>query len=306
MPLTPQDEFIHAIAPEPTWREALYFDFYDPATRLCAFGYLGVHPNQQIGDVIFALWKGDVLLTSFTRWDFNIPSDIGEERFGFGPLFFRPLDPFKTWEIYFDNGYCRMDVTFSAIHPPYNWADAHAGLSSSNSHHYEQQGRYTGTVRAGETTYSINAVGARDHAWGWGARAGIRRWLWASAQFSPQFAWNTFQLTLADGRELLYGYIFRGKQNELIRASRSASSYCAKGKAPRQFEVELQGRDGGHVAATADTINSFNTSFQERNKTGYHFFCFTEYKCEGLVGFGQSNFHWRKDEDCPREWQVNV
>ena len=49
MPLTPQDEFIHAIAPEPTWREALYFDFYDPATRLCAFGYLGVHPNQLRG-----------------------------------------------------------------------------------------------------------------------------------------------------------------------------------------------------------------------------------------------------------------
>jgi hypothetical protein len=36
---------------------------------------------------------------------------------------------------------------------------------------------------------------------------------------------NTFVVTLADGRELFYGYILRGKQNELIRRSMLKAEY---------------------------------------------------------------------------------
>ena len=119
--LTPHDDYIHPTGTEPSWREAYYFDFFDPASRLSAFGYAGVNPNQGVGDVIFALWREDVLLAQFARWDFNIPADIGEERMSFGPLFFRPVAPFKSWEMFYDDGACRLDLTFDAIHPPYSW-----------------------------------------------------------------------------------------------------------------------------------------------------------------------------------------
>lgn len=305
-PLSHQDDYIHAIGKDPTWREAFYFDFYDPATGLCAFGYSGVHPNQEIGDVIFALWRGEVLLSSFTRWDFNIPADIGEERYGFGPLFFRPVDPFKTWEMYFDDGSCQVDLTFHAIHPPYNWADAHAALSATNSHHYEQQGHYSGRVKIGGERFAVQGIGVRDHAWGWGARAGIQRWVWASAQFSEHFAWNTFQVTLAEGRDILYGYVFRGGENQLLRSSRIRADYAVKGRSPLKLDLQLAAGDSDNVTARGQILNSFNTSFQERNKTGYHFFCFTRYECEGQVGYGQSNFHWRSDADRPLEWAVQI
>ena len=52
-------------------------------------------------------------------------------------------------------------------------------------------------------------------------------------------------------------------------------------------------------------INAFHTSFQERNKQGYHFFCATEYDCEGLKGYGYSNFHWREDRFRPEIWTVD-
>lgn len=154
-----QDEFIHPIHDEPTWREAVYFDVYDPETNMGALGYLGVHPNLEIGDQIFALWQDDVLLARFTRWDFNIPRDIGEERFSFGPLHFYPQIPFQQCAWYYDDGYCRLDVTFHAIHKPYCWAESHDSLAKTNSHHYEQQGFYTGTVRVGHQKYEINGVG---------------------------------------------------------------------------------------------------------------------------------------------------
>lgn len=303
--LQPQDDFIHPTGQEPSWREAAYFDFFDPAARLSGFGYLGVHPNQEIGDVIFALWREDILLASFTRWDFHIPRDIGEERMGFGPLVLRPLEPFKTWQIFYHDGRCRLDLTFSAIHPPYSWAQSHGVLEKSNSHHYEQQGLYAGEARVAGKRHVIAGMGARDHAWGWGARAGIRRWIWASAQFSPSFAFNTFQITLADGRDILYGYIWRGKQNELIRRSRLRSQFAEKGSAPAAASLEIEGREGDSVAASARAMNAFNISFQERNKVGYHYFCAAEYQCQGQTGYGQLNFHWRKHEDRPENWAVS-
>ena len=153
--LRTRDDLIHATEAEQAWREAYYFDFIDPASGLSGFGYSGVHPNQEIGDTIFALWKGDQLLARFTRWDFNIPRDIGEERLDFGPLCFQQREPFKRWTMLFDDGHCGLHLEFKAIHAAYYWADSEAALAESNSHHYEQQGSYTGLARVGTEQYTI-------------------------------------------------------------------------------------------------------------------------------------------------------
>jgi len=302
--LTPHDDYIHPTGTEPSWREAYYFDFFDPASRLSAFGYAGVNPNQGVGDVIFALWREDVLLAQFARWDFNIPADIGEERMSFGPLFFRPVAPFKSWEMFYDDGACRLDLTFDAIHPPYSWGQSHAVLADTNSHHYEQQGRYRGMARVGGETWQVQGMGARDHAWGWGARAGIRRWVWASAQFSERFAFNTAQITLADGRDILYGYVYRGKTNELVRRSHVRAAYAPRGSAPSKLELQFQAAGRGVVTANARVLNACNISHQEHNKQGFRYFCAAEFHCEGQVGYGQVNYFWRKHADRPEDWSV--
>ena len=302
--LGPQDDLIHATGEESNWREAFYFDFIDPDSGFTGFGYSGVHPNQQTGDVIFALWKRDVLLARFTCWDFNIPRDIGIERLDFGPLCFRPVTPFKSWEMMYDDGHCRLNLAFEAIHPAYSWADSEAALARTDSHHYEQQGRYAGTVRVGHERYPVAAVGVRDHAWGWGARARITRWIWASAQFGPAFAFNGFQISLEDGRDVHYGYIWRGSHNDFLQRSRMSARYGSMGQAPAGFSVELEGRSGDRVCAEASVLNAFNVSHQERNKQGYHYFCATEYDADGSKGFGHANLHWRNKASRPGEWTV--
>jgi len=304
MPLNESDDFIHAIGDDPNWREAYYFDFCDPHAGITGFGYAGVHPNQETGDVIFALWRDGVLLDRYTRWDFNIPRDIGEERLGFGPLVFVPREPFRRWEVFFDDGYCQLDLAFESIHAPYSWADSEPALAATDSHHYEQQGRYRGTVRVRGTEHPIEAVGVRDHAWGWGARAGIRRWIWASAQFGTDFAFNTFQVGLGDGRDVLYGYVMRGGENRFLGASRLHASFAVRGQAPAALDLALAGRDGEQLQATATVINAFNISHEERNKQGFHYFCATEYQCEGRRGYGHSNFYWRRNALRPARWTV--
>jgi hypothetical protein len=302
--LTDADELIHATGEDPNWREAWYFDFVDPVGRLSGFGYAGVHPNQEVGDVLFALWHDDGLLARYTWWDFNIPRDIGEERMGFGPLCFQLLQPFRRWTMYFDDGACRLDLGFEAIHAAYSWADSEFALAATHSHHYEQQGRYSGSVRVGGTEQCIEAVGVRDHAWGWGARAGIQRWLWASAQFGADFAFNTFQVGLGDGRDVLYGYLYHGGENRFLHRSRIQTCYAARGHAPESFDLGLQLRTGERFDASARVLNAFDISHQERNKQGYHHFCATEYRCAGRTGYGHTNVFWRKNALRPLDWSV--
>jgi len=303
--LKKQDDLIHTTGTEQGWREAYYFDFIDPATGLSGFGYSGVHPNQETGDVIFALWKGDQLLARFTRWDFNISRDIGEERLDFGPLCFQQREPFKTWSMLFDDGFCRLELEFEAIHRPYYWADSEAALAETNSHHYEQQGRYTGRARIGNDHYTINGVGVRDHAWGWGARADIRNWLWASAQFGQELAFNVFQLSLGDGREIHYGYVYQGGDNAFLHRSRLNARYAKTNQAPESFDVELETRCGQQISADARVLNVFDISHQELNKQGYHYFCATEYESGGQKGYGYANFFWKNNACRPMDWSVN-
>jgi hypothetical protein len=62
---------------------------------------------------------------------------------------------------------------------------------------------------------------------------------------------------------------------------------------------------GDRVSASARVLNAFNTSFPERNQTGYHYFCAAEFHCEGQVGYGQVNVHWQKQEHRPENWTIS-
>ncbi|RMG47067.1 MAG: hypothetical protein D6723_16575 [Acidobacteria bacterium] len=302
--LREQDEYIHPIGDDPAWREAVYFDCYDPETGLGALGYMGVHPRLEIGDQIFALWKGDVLVAKFTRWDFNIPSDIGEERFSFGPLQYSPRVPFQECDWRYDDGYCRLDITFRAIHQPYSWWESHQMFARTNSHHYEQQGTYRGTVRIGTQTYTVHGVGTRDHAWGWGVRERIKRWIWTSGQFHDGLAFNAFHLTLEANHDVLFGYIFRGRENVPLKRSVLNLKYDDKWKRPDRIGIHLVDDSGAHLIVEGRIINVFDISYQERNKKGFHFFCFTEYTCGVLRGYGQSNYYYVNDSLRPLSWEI--
>lgn len=300
--LTPQDDFIHATGSEPSWRESYSFDFFDAGTRLSGFGLLGVNPNQQTGDCVFALWRDDILLVKSAKWDYHVPQEIGEERQQFGPLAFRPVAPFKSWEISYDDGYCRLDLSFDSIHAPYCWEQTGESTGSADGHHYQQQGRYRGVVHVGKDSIPVQGLGSRDHGWGDDAPAGLRRWVSASAQFSEKLAFYSLQMTLGDGRDLLFGYVFRGARNDAMVRSRLSSSYALRHGAPSGGNLELSTAGGERLSAVVRVLNAFNTSYQERSQPGFRFSCAAEFQMENQTGFGRLNAYWSGRKTRPDEW----
>jgi hypothetical protein len=302
--LTPQDDFVHSADQEQSWRESYSFDFLDASARLSGFGLLGVNPNQLAGDCVFALWREDILLAKSAKWDYHVPREIGEERQQFGPLAFRLVAPFKTWEIFYDDGYCRLELTFDSIHAPYCWSLSSGSNPRAASRCYEQQGRYRGVVRVGKDSIPVHGLGAREHSWGPDARAGVRRWVSASAQFSEKLALQVLLMTLADGRDLLSGYVFRGAQNDAVLRSRFSASYGMRQTAPTGGTLEFQTAGGGRLALVARALNAFNTSFQDPSQPGFRFSCAAEFQMDNQTGYGRLNAYWSAPKERPEEWQI--
>ncbi len=302
--LTPQDDFVHATGAEESWRESYSFDFYDPSTRLSGFGLMGASPNQQAGECVFTLWRDDILLVKSGKWDYHIPRQIGDERQHFGPLAIRVLAPFKTLEISYDDGYCRLELGYDSIQPPYSWLQSERDAARPGSHHYQQQGRYRGVARVGKDSIPVQGWGARDHGWGPDARANVRRWLSATAQFSENLAFQTLHATLLDGREVLFGYVFRGAQNDVVQRSQLSASYNLRHGAPSGCNLDITTVGGKRLTAAARVLNAFNTSFQHPNVPGFLFSCAAEFHMDGQTGFGRVNAFWRGSKERPEEWLI--
>ena len=306
--LTPQDDLAHATGREESWHESFSFDFFDPASRLSGFGRMGVLPNRRAGECVFALWRDDILLAKFTKWDFHLPSDIGEERQHFSPLAFRTVAAFKTAEISYDDGYCRLDLAFDSIHPPYSWLQSHAGLipAAPGSHHYQQQGRFRGVARVGRESIPVQASGARDHGWGPTPQSdsGVRCWISASAQFSERLAFQALMVRPASGPDLLFGYLFRGAHNAVVRRSRFAMADALHGTAPSGCNLELAAEQGDRISAAVRVINAFNTSFQHPYLHGFRFSCATEVHLDGQTGHGRLHAFWASAKDRPEDWNI--
>jgi len=302
--LIPQDDFVHEAGTEESWRETYSFDFYDPTTRLSGFGLMGVSPNRQIGECVFALWRDDILLLKSAKWDYHIPREIGEERQHFGPLAIRVLAPFKSLEISYDDGYCRLELAYDSIQPPYSWLQSDFGAARAGSHHYQQQGRYRGVARVGRDSIPVQGMGARDHGWGPDDRANVRRWLSATAQFSENLAFQTLHVTLLDGKDLLFGYVFRGAQNDVVQRSRLSATYSLRHGAPSGCNLDFATGGGQKLTTVARVLNSFNFSFQQPSLPGFLFSCAAEFQMDGKTGFGRLNTYWSAMKERPEEWVI--
>ncbi len=57
--LEPQDEYMHELGPEPNFNESMYFNVYDPSTRLGGFFRLGNRANEGYAEMTVCLYLPD-------------------------------------------------------------------------------------------------------------------------------------------------------------------------------------------------------------------------------------------------------
>jgi hypothetical protein len=103
---------------------------------------------------------------------------------------------------------------------------------------------------------------------------------------------------------VLFGYVYQGDRNVFLRGCRSLTRYAGRGNAPAGFDLALDTRTGARLEASVQVVNAFDISHQERNKQGFHFFCASEFLCNGRRGHGYTNIFWRGRALRPGDWNV--
>ncbi len=289
--LKPTDDDIHSVGPEPWWREAWYFEFFDPASRLQFQAYQGVFPNAGRGDLTLFVFVDGRLRYELMKMDFTIPRDIGRERLRFGPLELVMLEPFARWRLRYDSPRLVFDISFRALHRAFSWAEAGVWMEEApvgeQSRHFDQVGWYEGWMEVEGEQISVSAIGMRDRMWGWGGRALWRGYLVLWAPFSEAFVVNVAAMNFADGRRELCGYLHREGERVLLRSARLSITWSERRwKAIERVDAELLDQRGRSLALSARPLGIIDTSHHWPHRFDHLLFSIGEYECGGASGYG--------------------
>lgn len=217
--LTDLDEGIHPIGAEANWNESRYIDFWDARQRIGGWFRIGNRPNEGRAEMSACIYlpeggtafmfdrpriTGNTLHSGDQEWEIVKPWYTNRVRYSGELLLLQDpwalTDPKKAFE------------TAPRVHAEIDLVCDSTGLQTvlgsdqdhidliflpgQASFHYQHLGRTTGTVRIGNSNWSVNGLGGKDHSWGprnWHAKKYLR---WFTAAVDDN---NGFMLTRAVG-----------------------------------------------------------------------------------------------------------
>ena len=286
---------LHAASADPWWREAWYFEVYDPQSRLQFHAYQGVFPNQGLGDLTAAFFHEGELLHEEMKMDFTVGPAPLEERLHFGPMKLEMLQPFERWRIRYDRPAVLADLEFQALHAPYSWAESRLALETSppeqSSHHFDQFGRYRGTVSAGKRSLAVDALGFRDRMWGWGGRKHWVSYIVFWAGFGEDLVANVSIQDFADGSRGLCGYIHQDGQRALLAHAEVRFEWDERRwRTIARAAVRAEDALGRRIEFTGRPMGISDTSHRWKHRQDHMLFSLGEYRAGRRVGHGVMNW----------------
>ena len=159
--------------------------------------------------------------------------------------------------------------------------------------HYEQHIAGTGTFVVGDQSYTINGLGLRDHSWGPRYWQNVQHYRWLPMNFTEDFAIMCLNKTTGDGQKIVGGMVLNKGRYDLIRDAKIESEwdenyYQTSLKAwakTDHAEYEIEGRVMSLIPLRNRRTQEDGTELVTRITEGM-----TEYRCNGMVGYGLSEY----------------
>ncbi len=241
----------------PEWQDRFYFNIHDPNGEFVAITGLGAFPNRKMMQAyMFVLHDGQ-------HYGYLNVRPLAEDRevMQTGSLSFSVVEPLQSW---------RLDVAdevngiygsleFRARCPLYTFQPVHWQNGEKlvvNQMHYTQAGRYTGSFKIGDRTFT-DLSGMRDRSWGVRAMADVPMWIWISAQFD-KFCISAWLWETPDG-EIIHqdgALVYEsGEVKPIVRIEHELELNPGT-KRPHAGRFRLTTEGGETLSLTADEIGS--------------------------------------------------
>ncbi len=303
-------DFHETDAADPTWAETNFFGFYNAEAKLNIGVYALFRPNLGIVGSTICMnsrrantpWEADFC---DMRASLPIPKPYNLRDYTLlNSLRVRCTKPNARWEISYDDGAgTTIDVTYEAIMPAFDIHDPHmdpmaaaaqAAAAQGNfawgtayNGHFDQTGRFSGSVSIRGTAYPIDCISTMDHSWGPRAERGSPNMSWLHAHFGEDLAAHViFSFDPSNGGRVLglaHGYVVDG--GELL-GLKAGSGYTTRvcDRYADETQLELTDSRDRVWRLRGRGLTTFPW-FPWPNMVGFN--VLATWECAGRTGYGE-------------------
>ncbi len=319
--LEPQDEYTHTPDAASNYNESMYFNVFDPKTKVGGWFRIGNRPNEGYAEMSVCLY----LPGGRVAFMFGRPKISGNTEMNAGGLKIEVVEPFKRLKLTFDGKLCllarpfemadpstafrnnpqvscKVELDYEGVSPMYGGETVRADGTpreidpekSFAKAHYEQHVAAKGSFTVGEEVFPIDGHGLRDKSWGPRHWSAINWYRWCPMNFGRDFGMMLSVVTGADGQPHQGGMVFRDGAYDLISECVMDTDWDEHGY-QTALRAKVKTRGGKSYEVEGKVISLIPLRSRRKGANGEELNTritegFTEYRCEGLVGYGLSEY----------------
>lgn len=324
--LESQDEYMHPIEAASNFNESMYINLFDHEQQCGGWFRVGNRPNEGHAEMSCCFYLPD----GRVAFMFQRVAITGNEALDAGGMRFRILEPFRRLTLdyhgkavlltepqqmenpkaAFTNNPLvdvRISLAFEGMTPVYGGeAVDESGTpikedpdESFARGHYEQHMKGQGLVLIGEQSFSLKGFGLRDHSWGPRYWQNLYWYRWLPLVFREDFAVNMSIVQMASGKQHVWGMVYDTRDGsepayDLIETAQLDSILDEHDQAQAQhFSLRtVSGREyqlKGKALSLIPLRNRRQTDSGEWRQTRITE-AMTRFECDGLTGFGMSEY----------------
>jgi len=318
--LVPADEYCHVPDAAANYNESMYFNVFDPLTKVGGWFRLGNRVNEGYAEMSVCIY----LPGGRVGFMYGRPKISSNAEMNAGGLRFEVLEPFRTLRVTYDGKICvlerplemahpstafksnptlpcRISLDYRGVAPMYGGRPVLADGSdipvdpekSFAKAHYEQHVGARGTIAIGDESWPVDGYGLRDKSWGPRYWQAVSWYRWLPMNFGPNFA-MMISIVGGEGDAVRRsGMVLHDGAYVPIRDARVESVwdenwYQTKLKAwarTDEREYNVDGRVLSMIPLRNRRKDSNGNLLTTRITEGM-----TEFKCNNKIGYGMSEY----------------
>jgi hypothetical protein len=312
--LVPEDDYTHALGPEPNFNESMYFNFFDRSRRVGGFVRLGNRANEGRAEMTACLYLPD----GRVLFQFDRPAISHNDAFDAGGMRFEVLEPAQRLRTLFAGKVLELrepramadprrafkesprrqvslELVHDAVGPMYGGrADREEGARSAEEQfakaHYEQHMAVTGELRIDDAALPIEGFGLRDHSWGPRFWQAIHSYEWLTLNFGDDFGAMVSIIRRTQGSERAHGVVVRGDSLVPLASAKVSAEYEEGGLFHRRVVAELETVAGERLDVRGEVVNFIPLRNRRDGLVTHIGEGMTEWRCGDRTGYGLSEF----------------
>lgn len=319
--LAPEDEYTHTPDAASNYNESMYFNMFDPDRKIGGWFRIGNRPNEGYAEMTTCLYlPGGRVAFMYAK-----PKISDNKQLAAGGMKIEVVEPFKKLRVTYDGKAvvlddplqmsepskafrenpvlpCQVELDYEGVSPMFGGETVKEDGSALDidpeksfaKAHYEQHVAAKGRFVVDGEVFEVSGFGLRDKSWGPRYWQAIHWYRWCPMNFGRDFAMMLSIVAGESGEPRQGGMVLKDGKYDLISEVSIDSDWDenwyqtalrAHVKTESGAEYDVEGEVLSLIPLrnrrTAPDGSELNTRITEG---------MTEYRCNGMVGYGMSEY----------------